>query len=135
MQKRDIVQLLKEKQINPTVQRVEIAHFLLSKPQHLSADEVMMAINKSYHQVSKATVYNTLGLFVEKGLVREVLVDAERVLYDSNTKPHHHLYNVDTCELIDVDESCIALKSNAFLPENTELAGTDFVIKIKNSVH
>lgn len=51
---------------------------------------------------SKATVYNTLNLFRDRGLIREVIVDPKRVFYDPNTEPHQHLYSVDTGEITDI---------------------------------
>ncbi len=65
---------------------------MLSKPQHLSADQVMALANASGRQVSKATVYNTLGLFAEKGLIRELVVEPTRSFYDSSTHSHHHYF-------------------------------------------
>ena len=85
--------------ILPTPQRLEIAGILLEKPQHLSADQIIERLRRDGSAVSKATVYNTLNLFSEHGLVKEVMVDPIRKFYDSTTHPHHHFYNVDTGEL------------------------------------
>ena len=59
---------------------------------------------------SLATVYNTLGLFASKGLIREVIVDPSKVFYDSNTKPHHHFFNVDTGLLRDFDSDAVQIE-------------------------
>ena len=56
--------------------------------QHLSADQVLERLQAAGSKVSKATVYNTLRLFADRGLVREVMVDNTRLFYDSNTAPH-----------------------------------------------
>ncbi|MCB1759215.1 MAG: transcriptional repressor [Gammaproteobacteria bacterium] len=100
---RDIVQLLRAHRITPTVQRVLIASQLFQRPQHLTAEQLLELANGSGRRVSKATVYNTLGLFVRKGLVRELIVDGNRAFYDSNNSPHAHVYNPDTQQLFDVD--------------------------------
>ena len=71
---KDIVQLLTSHNISPTNQRVKIAQVLFAEPQHLSADQVLSIVNTERNFVSKATVYNTLGLFAKKGLVREVII-------------------------------------------------------------
>ena len=57
----------------------------------------------AHSETSKATVYNTLNLFLRKKLIREVIVDPSKVFYDPNPDPHHHFYNVDTGELTDID--------------------------------
>lgn len=124
---------LLEYDINPTFQRNEIARVLLSKPQHLSADQVLSLVNENDGHVSKATVYNTLNLFVEKGLVREVVIDPARVFYDSNTSYHYHYFNEDTGELYDFESDDMILNSKSSLPENTVQSGLDIVVRVKNS--
>ena len=54
---------LESRGITPTPQRVEIARILLARPQHLSAEQVLGALKERQLAVSKATVYNPLGLF------------------------------------------------------------------------
>jgi Fur family iron response transcriptional regulator len=135
MKKKHVIDLLKGKQINPTVQRIKIARFLLKKPQHLTAKEVFVGLQSKQNNIARATIYNTLGLFVKKGVLRQVVVDTERVLYDSNTNDHHHVYNVDTGELIDIDSSNIILNAPNIFPPNTQLASVDFVVKIQNTIH
>ena len=80
---------LSEHGVTPTAQRLKIAEVLFRKPQHLSAEQILVAINREYVAVSKATVYNTLKLLTAKGLVREVIVDPARVFYDPTTGSHH----------------------------------------------
>jgi Fur family iron response transcriptional regulator len=75
----DLAGLLKSHDILPTRQRLMIARVLFNRVQHLSADQVMQFVNDGRDHVSKATVYNTLGLFARKGLIREVIVDPTRV--------------------------------------------------------
>src|SRR3970040_997420 len=99
----NLVAMLRGHDINPTHQRIEIAYALFSRGEHLSADQVLAIVNDRHSETSKATVYNTLNLFLEKKLIREVIVDPSKVFYDPNTEPHHHLYKLDTGELADID--------------------------------
>ncbi len=124
---------LLECNINPTYQRNEIARVMLSKPQHLSADQVLTLVNADDGHVSKATVYNTLNLFVGKGLIREVAIDPTKIFYDSNTSHHHHYYNEDTGELYDFETDDMNLNPKSSLPENTVQSGVDVVVRVKNS--
>ena len=71
---RDIGEQLREAGITPTQQRVQIAEILFAQPQHMSADQILAVVNSKGPIASKATIYNTLGLFARKGLVREVIV-------------------------------------------------------------
>ena len=84
MEKHEVIKLLQKQKINPTKQRVDIAQLLFSRPQHLCADEVITALHGyGKAKASKATVYNTLNLFTQHGLVREVCVGAGKVYYDA----------------------------------------------------
>jgi Fur family iron response transcriptional regulator len=110
---------------------LEIASILLAQPQHLSADELLARVN-GHARVSKATIYNTLALFARKGLVREVIVDPSKVFYDSNTAPHHHLYNVSTGELTDICGVHVDVPSMPELPEGTQMDGVDVIVRVRS---
>ncbi len=131
--KDDITSILQQYDIYPTSQRVEIAQIMLAEPQHLSAEQVLNQVNAAGRAaVSKATVYNTLGLFAEKGLLRQVIVDPSRVFYDSNTSGHHHFFNMDTGKLKDIHAASIDVGNLPDLPENTEVDGVDVIVRIRN---
>lgn len=130
----DVVELLRAHGITPTQQRVEIAQILFAKPQHVSAEQVLGLVNQQQPVVSKATIYNTLGLFAEQGLIREVIVDPSKVFYDSNTSSHHHFYNMDTGTLIDIDSEQVAIGTLPCLPAGTVAAGVEVVIRVRNCV-
>ena len=117
--------------IAPTRQRVEIAQVLFSRCEHLSAEQVLAAVNAREALASKATVYNTLNLFVRMRLVREVLVDAARVFYDPNTTPHHHFYNADTGEISDIPADHIAFAQLPDVPAGMVNDGVDVVVRIR----
>ncbi|MES9969634.1 MAG: transcriptional repressor [Candidatus Thiodiazotropha sp.] len=119
--------------INLTKQRRVIANALFARNQHVTADQLHEMLKDSGARVSKATVYNTLGLFVRKGLVREIFIDASRTFYDSNNSHHHHFYNVDTGDLIDVKDRLAHHFVDQELPEGTAMDVVDLVIRVKNN--
>lgn len=118
--------------ITPTPQRLDIAEVVLSEHQHVAADQVLVRVNLGGGAVSKATVYNTLGLFAERGLVRELVIDATRVFYDSNTAPHCHFYNVDNGTLTDLELPPGTLGALPATPSGTYAERLDVVIRIRN---
>ena len=128
----EVIDLMRTKGVNPTQQRVEIAQVMFAEPQHVSADQVLTKVNKQRALVSKATVYNTLGLFARKGLVREVIVDPSKAFYDPTMSPHHHFYNVDTGELMDVKHGELSLGELPVLPDGTVAEAVDVVIRVRN---
>jgi len=126
-----VIQLLESKGIGPTQQRVRVGELLFACDQHLTADQIIESLRVDGARISKATVYNTLNLFAEHGLVRQINVDSTRACFDSNTRDHYHIHNVDTGELVDVGLPQVRLESLPNLPEGTELAGVDIVIRVR----
>jgi Fur family iron response transcriptional regulator len=124
--------LIEKHDILPTPQRVEIAHILLERPQHLSAEQIIERLKAADSGVSKATVYNTLNLFSARGLVREVMVDPVRKFYDSTTHPHHHFYNVDSGELSDIPDDQVNFAGLPELPEGTESESIEVLIRVRD---
>jgi Fur family transcriptional regulator, iron response regulator len=133
LNRNEVTEMLRRHDIAPTYQRSAIAHALFSRCQHFSADQILALVNEQHAEVSKATVYNTLRLFVDKQLVREVIVDPTRVFYDPNTAPHHHFYHVESGSLIDIDGAAIEVSGLPTLPEGTVAAGVDIVVRIRNA--
>jgi Fur family iron response transcriptional regulator len=127
----EVVEILRSRGVTLTRQRIEIAHALFSRCEHLSADGILATVNDRACETSKATVYNTLNLFVKRQLVRELIVDPDRVFYDPNTEPHHHFYNVDTGELTDIPLESVSLTVGTALPAGTEQAGVDVVVRVR----
>jgi Fur family transcriptional regulator, iron response regulator len=123
--------LLETYGVKSTRQRLDIARVLFARHQHLSADQVMAMVNQRGGELSKATIYNTLKLFVEKHLIREVIVDPEKVFYDSNTGPHHHFYDVETGEIIDIDAADVEVVGLPPLPEGKVTEGVDVVVRMR----
>lgn len=124
-------ELLRRHGITPTHQRLEIAHVLFARRQHLSADQIMAMVNLRHSETSKATVYNTLKLFLEKGIIREVIVDPSKVFYDSNTTPHHHFYNTASGELIDIDAADLQVQGLPTAPAGMIAERVDIIIRIR----
>jgi len=132
MTRSGLLSLLQQKGILPTPQRIEIARILLERPQHLSAEQIIETLKAADSGVSKATVYNTLNLFSERGLVREVMVDPVRKFYDSTTHAHHHFYNVDTGELCDIPDDQVQFLNLPELPEGTQRESVEVLIRVRD---
>jgi Fur family iron response transcriptional regulator len=135
MTRDEVTQRLVGRGVLATAQRVEVGVVLFARPQHLSADQIIAELRSRGSRVSKATVYNTLKLFRERGLLRTVEVDPERQFYDSSVEAHHHFFNVDTGELTDIPPQAVNLSVAAALPPGTEQAGVDVVIRVRGTQH
>jgi Fur family iron response transcriptional regulator len=130
--KLQVEQKLRSHGVKPTSPRTEIGALLFASPTHLSADQILNSLRISGSRVSKATVYNTLNLFAQHGLIREVSVDPTRQFYDSTQHAHHHFYNVDTGCLTDIQHDELEFRRLPALPPGTEAENIEVVVRVRN---
>jgi Fur family iron response transcriptional regulator len=119
--------------IAPTHQRIEIAQVLFDCHEHLSAEQLLVRVNARFAQSSKATIYNTLKLLVEHGMVRELFVERDKVVYDPNMTPHHHFYDVDSGKLTDIPAEGVEIRGLPPLPQGVLSAGVDVIVRIRSA--
>ena len=100
--KRETLQALTERGIQPSAQRMAVAEYVLYTTDHPSADQVWAKVKRGFPMLSRATVYNTLNLLAEKGLLRELVLAEGKVVFDPNLDPHHHFLDEETGEIVDV---------------------------------
>jgi Fe2+ or Zn2+ uptake regulation protein len=87
----DLVERLRARGQRVTSQRLVINRMLQSRDQHVTAEEVLGAVTQTLPGTSLPTVYATLELFEQLGIVRRVNSGGGAVLFDSRTGDHHHL--------------------------------------------
>lgn len=97
-----IAGILREKGIQPSAQRVAVASYVLFTRAHPTADHVWSEVKKDFPVISRATVYNTLNLFVDKGLLQSPALDEGAAVFDANVEPHHHFVDVESGQVIDI---------------------------------
>ena len=107
----DDTALLREHGINPSAQRAAVASYVLHTSAHPSADEVLTRVRRRFRHISRATVYNTLNLFVEVGLLRQFVLNEGRVVFDPRTEDHHHFIDDATGEIQDVPWDAIKVSN------------------------
>jgi Fe2+ or Zn2+ uptake regulation protein len=114
--KPDVVRILEEHGIQPSAHRIAVAAYVLNNSEHPSADKVWAGVQKNFPMISRATVYNTLNLFVEKGLLRELHLAPDSVLFDPNTDCHHHFIDEDTGRIYDIPWNQVEVRNAKALP-------------------
>jgi len=98
----DILRRLRQSGIQPTAQRLAVARFVLDTTSHPTAEEVWQRVRRGSPTLSRATVYNTLNLLVEKGLLKAQVVREGAVVFDAHVARHHHFVDEETGEIQDV---------------------------------
>jgi Fe2+ or Zn2+ uptake regulation protein len=96
------VSILRDCGIKPTPQRMAVVEYILDTEAHPSADQVLEQVRQQCPTISRATVYNTLNLLVEKGLLKAQVLKEGTVVFDSNIKQHHHFIDEDTGSIYDI---------------------------------
>lgn len=88
----DVVKQLQEHNIKPSVQRIAIMRYLTAMEHrtHPTIDEIYTALAPSMPTLSRTTVYNTLNLLGEQGVVKTLTIDERNACYDIDTTPHAH---------------------------------------------
>ncbi len=99
---KSIQEFLIEKGINPSFQRLKIYEYLKKADFHPTVDNIYNELIKIIPTISKTTIYNTLKLFVEKGIAQTLTIDENEVRYDCNTEPHAHFKCIKCGRVYDV---------------------------------
>jgi len=98
----DIAARLSDHGIQASAQRVAVAEYVLKTEEHPSADLVWRRVKRRFPYISRATVYNTLNLFVEKGLLKALNLSDDSVVFDPKTETHHHFIDEKTGRIHDI---------------------------------
>ena len=122
--------LLRAHGIAPTRQRVAVSVVLFARRQHMAASELFRRVRADDTSISRSTVYNTLELFVEKGLLQELNFGGRSRIYDTNLAPHHHLYRVDSGQIEDLDVSQVKVKVPDEVLGQSSLVGVDVTLRV-----
>jgi len=120
--------------LRPTRQRVELVGLLFqSGHRHMTAESLHDDAIRMGIQVSLATVYNTLHQFTEAGILRQVVVDAARSYFDTNTGDHQHFFVEDNNELIDIPGDHITVEGVPTPPRGMAVDRIDVVVRVKRA--
>jgi Fe2+ or Zn2+ uptake regulation protein len=99
---RELQDRLRQAGIRPSAQRLAVAEYVLETDEHPSAEKVLAEVTAKFPALSRATVYNTLNLFVERGLLRELVLSEGNVVFDPKLERHHHFVDDVTGRIEDV---------------------------------
>src|SRR4030042_4257481 len=96
------ISILRRCGMQPTPQRIAVVDSVFKTTAHPSAEEVLKNVRKDCPTLSRATVYNTLNLLVEKGLLKAQVLKEGSVVFDPNIQRHHHFVDEDSGQIYDV---------------------------------
>ncbi|MCF6329828.1 MAG: transcriptional repressor [Henriciella sp.] len=117
-----------------TEPRTNIARLLFEDgaARHVTAEWIADELAGAGTQVSTGTIYNTLRLFLDRGWLREVHgTSGSAVIFDTNLRPHHHIYDEGTGQLSDVTGVDLDVSGDIKLPRGKSITGYDVVIRVR----
>ena len=128
-----VLEKLRGAGLRPTRQRLTLGRLLFDgEERHVTAEQLHSESQRSGVSVSLATVYNTLNQFLEAGLLHEVVVEAGRSYFDTNTAPHHHFFDPDLGHLTDIPADQVGFSALPSIPDGAEVERIDVVIRVRS---
>ena len=114
---KDAILVLQQCGIQPTPQRIAVVKCIMGNKSHPTADEVFASARKKCPTVSRATVYNTLNLLVERGLIGMQTIKEGAIVFDPNVRKHHHFIDDDTGAVYDIPWDQLEVKGKEKLKD------------------
>ena len=124
------IEKLRNSGLRPTKQRIIICEVLFSREKtfHFSISDLTKILKDQYNEtISLATLYNTIHAFKKKGYLKEINIGNETSYFDTNTSSHHHFYDQQTKELIDINSQDVEIKKTP-TPPSGKKSKNEFVI-------
>ena len=131
----EFVSKLRNSGLRPTKQRLKICEVLFNRDKtfHFTINDLAKNISENFNEkISLATIYNTVHAFKEAGHLSEVEVRGNKSYFDTNVSNHHHFYDCETSELIDIDENEIVIQKIPKAPNGKKLKNVEVFINLKN---
>jgi Fe2+ or Zn2+ uptake regulation protein len=100
------VTLLKKNQIKITPQRLEILKYLDKHRTHPTVDEIFIALKEENPSLSKTTVYNSVDVLKEHGIIQSISISGFEQRYDFKQGMHHHFLCNKCGRITDIDIEC-----------------------------
>ena len=102
------IQKLRSSGLRPTRQRINICKLLFDRKNtfHFTINDLAQSLDDRYdNKISLATIYNTIHAFKKKGYIKEISINNDKSYFDTNVSNHHHFFNQNTNQLIDLEVS------------------------------
>ena len=99
MSTEEITNHLAKNDVKPSFQRLSIYQYLINKKNHPTADTIYKELVSNIPTLSKTTVYNTLKLFIDKGVAIAINIEDNEVRFDADTSTHGH-FKCEKCNHI-----------------------------------
>ena len=123
--------LLRQRGLRPTRQRVAIAQLLFAgEDRHVTAEILMEEIKALGVKLSLATIYNSLHQFTAIGLLKEIRGLSDVTWFDTNVDSHHHFFDTESGALTDIPAEAITISTLPKTPPGKVVEGVDVIVRV-----
>ena len=125
---------LRSSGLRPTKQRLAICKILFNRKEtfHFTINHLKKITEKSIKKkISLATLYNTVHAFEKKGYLKEISLKGNKTFFDTNTENHHHFYDEDMSQLIDIEDKNILVNNLPKTPNGKKIKSIAVLVKIE----
>ena len=133
--KENFLNKLRSSGLRPTKQRIEICKALYDRDKtfHFTIKDLAKILQrKSKEKISLATIYNTIYAFKNKKYLKEISINTNKSYFDTNIANHHHFFNENTDELIDLKNTDVGkVKIKKKIP-GKKIKSIEVLVKIEN---
>ena len=129
---------LRSSGLRPTKQRLVICKLLFDRKDtfHFTIDKLKKKIEKNTKsKISLATVYNTIHAFKNNGYLKEISLKGNKTFFDTNTTSHHHFYDQDSGDLMDIKNEDIYISKLPTAPKGKKINGVEVTVSVANNNH
>ena len=122
--------------LRSTSQRLDICRILFDRKEtfHFTIQKLKKIIEKeSKKKISLATLYNTVHAFTKKGYLKEISLKGNKTFFDTNTKKHHHFYDEDSSQLIDIKNENLSINNLPSVPSGKKIKNIEIIIRVANN--
>ena len=122
--------------LRPTKQRLALCKILFDRREtfHFTIEKLkQIAARDSKEKISLATLYNTVYAFKKRGYLKEISLKGNKAFFDTNTKKHHHFYDEDSSQLIDIKNETPSINNLPNAPSGKKIKEIEITIRIANN--
>ena len=126
---------LRNSGLRPTKQRLQICEVLFDREKtfHFTVESLdKLLAKKTTSKFALATIYNTIHAFKAAGHLSEVEVKGNKTYFDTNISNHHHFYDSESSELIDIEANEVVFQKLPKAPNGKKIKNVEVFINLKN---
>ena len=133
---RPYIDRLRSSGLKPTRQRLSICKILFDRKEtfHFTIEKLKKILEKNRKKkISLATIYNTVHVFKKKGYLKEIPLKGNKTFFDTNTENHHHFYDEDSSQLIDIKNEKFSISNLPSAPNGKKIKDIEITIRVANN--